>query len=84
MIDAKDKSEGIAAVIYPSADALKAHPDDIEKHINSIVSLVNKELQSYKKITKVIIAKEPLAMTSTKKVKRFEVEKAYKNELNKA
>ena len=84
VMDAKDKSEGIAAVIYPSADALKAHPDDIEKHINSIVSLVNKELQSYKKITKVIIAKEPLAMTSTKKVKRFEVEKAYKNELNKA
>ena len=70
-------------IIYPSADCSKAHPDDMEAYINSIVSTVNRELQSYKKITKVVIAKEPLAMTSTKKVKRFEVEKAYKAELNK-
>ena len=83
VIDARDKSEGIAAIIYPSADCFKAHPDDMEAYINSIVSTVNRELQSYKKITKVVIAKEPLAMTSTKKVKRFEVEKAYKAELNK-
>ena len=83
VIDARDKSEGIAAIIYPSADCSKAHPDDMEAYINSIVSTVNRELQSYKKITKVVIAKEPLAMTSTKKVKRFEVEKAYKAELNK-
>ena len=81
--DPKDRSEEIAAVIYPSADALKAHPSDIEDHINSIVSEVNKELQSYKKITRVVIAKEPLPMTSTKKIKRFEVEKLYKKELGK-
>ena len=80
-LNAKEKSEGIAAIIYPSADCAKAHPDDLEAHINSIVMTVNRELQSYKKITKVIIAKEPLAMTSTKKVKRFEVRKDYRKEL---
>ncbi len=82
VVDPREKSEGIAAVIYPSADCRKAHPSDLEEHINSIVSLVNRELQSYKKITKVIISDEPLAMTSTKKVKRFEVRKAFEKELS--
>ena len=83
IINAKEKSEGIAAIIYPSADCVKSHERDLEDYINSIVTTVNKELQSYKKITKVIVSKEPLAMTSTKKVKRFEVEKLFKKELNK-
>ena len=73
----------VCGYVIDAADCSKAHPDDMEAYINSIVSTVNRELQSYKKITKVVIAKEPLAMTSTKKVKRFEVEKAYKAELNK-
>ena len=83
VLNAKEKSEGIAAIIYPSADCRKAHPSDLEEHINSIVETVNRELQSYKKITKVIIAPDPLVMTSTKKVKRFEVEKIFAKELGK-
>ena len=82
IINAKEKSEGIAAIIYPSQDCQKAHSADLEKHINEIVEEVNKELQSYKKITKVIIASKPLEMTSTKKVKRFVVAKEYAKELN--
>lgn len=80
--NAKDKSEGIAAIIYPSADCSKNHPTDLSEHINKIVEEVNKELQSYKKITKVIIADKPLEMTSTKKVKRFVVAKEYEKQLN--
>jgi len=80
--DERTKSEGIAAIVYPSQDCIKKHADDIEKHIGSIIEEVNKELQSYKKITKLIIAAEPLDMTSTKKVKRFSVREKYKKELN--
>ncbi len=81
VLNAKEKSEGIAAIIYPSKDCMQAHENDLEKHINSIVEDVNKELQSYKKITKVVIAAEPLEMTSTKKIKRFVVAKQYADKL---
>ena len=54
----------------------------MQQHIESIVSEVNKTLQSHKKITKVIIADEPLEMTSTKKIKRFVVAKQYKDKLD--
>lgn len=77
-----EKSEGIAAIVYPSADCKKEHPEDLQQHIESIVSEVNKTLQSHKKITKVIIADEPLEMTSTKKIKRFVVAKQYKDKLD--
>ena len=80
MIDKAMKSEGIRAIIYPSEGyAKKAGHDkaEIEKHMNEIVSEVNRELQSYKKITMVTISEKPLPMTSTKKVKRFEVIKEY-------
>ena len=77
-----EKSEGIAAIIYPSAEARKNHKDDLQTYFESIVSEVNKTLQSHKKITKTIIADEPLEMTSTKKVKRFVVSKQYKDKLD--
>ena len=75
------KSEGIRAVIYPSESYAKSVNRDskaIEDHMNEIVTEVNRDLQSYKKITKVTIADKPLPMTSTKKVKRFEVIKEYR------
>ena len=75
-LDKSMKSEGIRLIAYPADSLRKSLNGDaaaIEKRINEIVSEVNKELQSYKKITKVTIADEPLPMTSTKKVKRFEV-----------
>ena len=46
--------------------------------LEKIVEEVNKDLQSYKKITMVTVVDEPLPMTSTKKVKRFEVVKKFK------
>lgn len=81
-IDEATKSEGVGAVVYPAEACLKAHKDDLEAHINSIIETVNKTLQSYKKITKVILTDKPLPMTSTKKVRRMDVIDEYKDKLN--
>ena len=81
VIDKAMKSEGIRAIIYPAESYAKSVNHDsraIEEHMNEIVSEVNRDLQSYKKITKVTVADKPLPMTSTKKVKRFEVIKEYR------
>ncbi len=69
------RSEGIRAIILPSQGYLKKESDEaaVEKHMNDIVAEVNRELQSYKKITRVTVADHPMPMTSTKKIKRFEV-----------
>ena len=81
VIDKAMKSEGIRAVIYPSENYAKSVNRDkaaIEKHMNEIIEEVNRSLQSYKKITKVTVTDKPLPMTSTKKVKRFEVIKEFR------
>ncbi|WP_320130348.1 AMP-binding protein [uncultured Sphaerochaeta sp.] len=86
-LDAKAKSEGIRALIYPSQtyfEKIKKENGEsakaiVEKRMQEIVSEVNKELQNYKKITRVQVVDEPFEMTSTKKVKRFVVEQKYKD-----
>jgi long-chain acyl-CoA synthetase len=86
-IDAKAKKEGIRALIYPSQtyqDKMeKEHGKEtkalIAKRMEQIVAEVNKELQAYKKITRVQVVDEPFEMTSTKKVKRFVVAQKYKD-----
>ena len=73
------KAEGIRAIIYPSKNVRETMKDDeIQKKMEDIISDVNKNLQAYKKISMVTVAKEPLEMTSTKKIKRFVVAKQYK------
>ena len=47
--------------------------------MEEIVEEVNRDLQSYKKITMTSVVDEPLPMTSTKKIKRFEVIRMYKD-----
>jgi long-chain acyl-CoA synthetase len=87
LIDKKNKSEGIRALIYPDEkyreEMVKEYGDSakekIEERMQQIVSEVNKQLQSYKKITRVTVVDEPLEMTSTKKVKRFVVAQKYKD-----
>ena len=73
------KAEGIRAIIYPSDAARKTYKseEDLKKRMDEIVSAVNKEIQSYKKITRVDISSSPLPMTSTKKIKRNEVVKLF-------
>ena len=82
MADKAMKSEGIRILIYPSQNYLREESDPaaVEKHMNDIVREVNKELQSYKKITRVTVVDHPMPMTSTKKIKRFEVIAEYGKE----
>ena len=79
-------SEEIEALIYISDDlynrlACKRNPDfvqpEIYNEIKTIVSRVNKKLQSYEQITKISILKEPLEMTPSQKVKRNYVANVY-------
>lgn len=72
------KSEAIEALIYPS-DALyerlgltrdSVAQEEVLKAIQMDVNKVNKTLQPYSIITKITILDEPLAMTTTQKVKR--------------
>ncbi len=83
-LDKKTKAEGIRIIILPTdkfiesvKDANKA--EAVQKHMQRIVDEVNKELLPYKRITRLTIAKEPLEMTSTKKIKRHIVAKQYEN-----
>ena len=80
ILDEDTKSEGIRAIVHPSESCRKKCNGDkalIEEQINKDVTEVNRTLQSYKKITKVTISENPLPMTSTRKVKRFEVRKLF-------
>ena len=64
-------SECIEAVIFPNAENYKNQSkEQIDESIKAIVKEVNKNLSSYKKIEKITILDEPLAMTTTKKIKR--------------
>lgn len=71
-------SEMIEALIYPEQDWLaKLDSDPVnavkvaKAHMDGIVEEVNQKLLPYQKITRVVMLKEPLEMTTTKKVKRF-------------
>ncbi|MCR4789928.1 MAG: AMP-binding protein [Treponemataceae bacterium] len=81
VIDAKNKSEGVEALVYPSDDLMKSlnvernskEPDVIEKiskTVKDIIDKVNKTLQPYARITKITILEKALEMTTSKKVKR--------------
>lgn len=64
-------SESIEAVIHPSDDYSKGKTaEEIEGHINEIVSEVNKNLVGYKKIERVTIIDKPMEVTTTQKIKR--------------
>lgn len=80
MINKEMKSEGIRIIIHPSAQYMKGKTlEEAAKHMEEIVEEVNRDLQSYKKITMTSVVDEPLPMTSTKKIKRFEVIRMYKD-----
>lgn len=88
-IDRKERIEGVRAIVYPDKDFVaemeKAHPDKeearkaVRARIDEIVEEVNRNLQNYKKITKVTLTDKPLPMTTTAKIKRFEVKKLFEN-----
>ena len=78
-VNKNDLDESIEVLVYPSEELYKAlhlkrgNADDdakVEKEIANIISVVNKKLLPYQRITKMTFLKEPLEMTTTKKVKR--------------
>lgn len=76
------KKEELMAIILPSKSCIERFADDrtrIEAHINSIVDSVNRDVPSYKRITRVEVVYESLPLTGTKKVKRGEVIEKYGN-----
>ncbi len=79
IMDKETKSEGIEALVYPADDLLKRlnvmrgtpeSMDPVRQSIEDIVDSVNKGLQPYQRISRITILDEPLAMTTTRKVKR--------------
>ncbi|MDC7240560.1 MAG: AMP-binding protein [Spirochaetales bacterium] len=69
VLDAKMKTEGIEALIYPNQDA-----DDISRdHFQKVIDEVNSELKAFQKIGRFHILDEAMEMTTTKKIKRFKV-----------
>jgi long-chain acyl-CoA synthetase len=79
LIDAKMKTEGIEALVYPNQEAFKDSvgalkpKEEIKQRIESIIAEVNQRLKSYQKIERVIVLDEPMEMTTTKKIKRSAV-----------
>ena len=73
---AKDGAEEVTAVIVPREDLYKQHsPEEVEKMIKADVKLLSNQLTQYKRPSNVIIVREPLPRTTTRKVKRLEVKK---------
>jgi len=80
MEDAATRSEGIQAMLYPNMERFKGEGSTadadwaaIEVRLRHVVDEVNQRLLPYQRISKVTILREPLAETTTKKVKRFTV-----------
>lgn len=81
--DAKTRSEGIEALLYPSADHFQAKAGTesakategidwaaAEGRLRRIVAEVNQRLLPYQRIARVIVLRQRMEETTTKKVKR--------------
>ncbi|MEN6491996.1 MAG: long-chain fatty acid--CoA ligase, partial [Rectinema sp.] len=71
--EGKSVAEEIEALIYPNQDWISQNrlmPNQIEARIQDIITEVNQRLRPYQKISRTHILKEPLEMTTTKKLKR--------------
>lgn len=77
---AKDGTEDIVAVVVPSDDLVKKVSE--EKELNRIVreevKYLSNQLAPYKRPINILISKEPLPKTTTRKVKRKDVKEMMK------
>jgi len=80
--DEKMKTEDIEAFIYPAEEAFQAlakkqglalDEGTIENRISELIGEVNANLPIYKRISRFKVLKEPMEMTTTKKIKRFKI-----------
>jgi long-chain acyl-CoA synthetase len=71
---AKDGTEDIAAVIVPKDEFIQDYDDKtLDKLVRTEIKNLSQKLAAYKRPVTVIIKKEPLPRTSTRKVKRSDV-----------
>jgi long-chain acyl-CoA synthetase len=70
--DKKNKSEKIEALVYPTADA-GTDKAACKTRIDAIIAEVNQRLLPYQRIERVKILDQPMEMTTTKKIKRAEI-----------
>jgi long-chain acyl-CoA synthetase len=75
IMDKAAASEGIEALIYPSREFFGGEGDwdSVNAEVNRAVREINQKAPSYKKIARVTVLKEPMDMTSTKKIQRNKV-----------
>ena len=79
LMDRKMKTEGIEAVVYPSAEHLKDDGTDlrdreaVRRRIQAVIDETNTRLLPYQRIQRLSIVAEPMEMTTTRKIKRFKV-----------
>ena len=73
---AKDGMEEVTAIVVPKEDLYKNHSnEEVEKMVRDDIKVLSMQLTQYKRPSTVIIKKEPLPRTTTRKVKRNEVKK---------
>jgi long-chain acyl-CoA synthetase len=71
----KDGTEDIVAVVVPTEALQKSATDDAElnKIVRDEVKILSNQLANYKRPIHIVITKEPLPKTTTRKIKRKEV-----------
>ena len=73
---AKDGAEEVTAVIVPKDDLYKQFSEaEVESKIKADIKTLSSQLTQYKRPSNIIIVREPLPRTTTRKVKRNEVKK---------
>jgi long-chain acyl-CoA synthetase len=78
---AKDGTEEVAAVVVPHERLWNENDEkSVEKMVRADIKELSKQLSSYKRPSNIIIKKEPLPRTSTRKIKRKEVYQLIKEE----
>ncbi len=75
----KDGTEDIAAVIVPQEDLIKKYDwDTVEKLVRDEVKNLSQQLTPYKRPINIVVTREPLPKTTTRKIKRKEVRELVK------
>ena len=77
---AKDGTEDIAAVVVPSEDVLSKYDDEtVDKLCRDEVKRLSERLTPYKRPINIVVSRNPLPRTTTRKVKRKEVKELVKS-----
>ena len=74
LANAETRGEGIEALIFPNREHFESlsitNSDEIREILLNAVRSVNREILSYKRISRIRILEDPMEMTTTKKIKR--------------